>query len=1014
MDPSSNTAATLLGLPSEVALNICRHLTTPSFIQLTSSCRQFFRLAATSREVLLQHLNNVPGIKLGLEDHALTSSDLWLLLRQRASNNLCGAHFSADCDDYSFRPGELSSMGSCLANSVSHIDLSLVSRDSLQIHHYNSQCSHLEVTPSPYADGLGRLVQVVHHGHFMTVLYAWQQPKSRHPQPLPATTDSSSPKALPARPTRVSDKSDEPIKRERSTSPSSETKIRYHLVHYDAHNFYRPVFFSIKPPKGGKHNKPRSTDPILVPIHLAIHNRLKCTITWSESSLGLRKRNTTIVMLYVCDKLPPHCEEGTYTAFKIYPPRPPPPAPRDSNETDPHRDTRQRHEKDQKYYNLLRPAATIFQQQGSLLTFYACGSTVPFTTLTIDPANSSTLAQSTLTRNHNTLFIRGEYFRLEWPFFAQHVFSVDDKDDDGSSECTQVYLHLATLLDRSPEYHPEKPIALCIVQTRVPVASEECEHYVDLENVPQQRRLGWQSRVVARLWGWGRPVVSTMTGLDVVAVSKGGTRLAISYWDKIYVWALAPEVLCEEWGEDEDEASSVASSDAGNDNADGDAVSDAGSAAEPGGHSGGQDAASVASTQPAANIRKGMIRATSYYKVTRDKRLGDVVELKPIVLKLPSGAVARRMMWKTPSTLYDSDSDTDTESESGSASSAASRSSSVACAWRKCEEAVRGTLDAQTANEDIERYSKLKTDAERRAHIRGMYTMLGMRKESLVDEAHKERKRALAEKDDETELWLDMDKEARECSQELKPTPISPSRDWGRNKMMAAVVEEIEDTGESDDESGTVSPLEQEDDVKVSAEAAEEKQAKTEPESRQQRTSSERLEHPSAHDVTCSSPDHPPLSLRPNHTDDTNKLPTRPEDNGQTLAEILGMTPAELSLARAEKRRMKGKAPMRDSPILANTNKDKADDIEIIEKRPPLPDECPSKDSPQNESTPEDDLLKPECFASKVKRKKRVSEDELMILTDRGVQVWNLGVWARGRREKVCVEEPENKDTNGW
>lgn len=51
-------------------------------------------------------------------------------------------------------------------------------------------------------------------------------------------------------------------------------------------------------------------------------------------------------------------------------------------------------------------------------------------------------------------------------------------------------------------------------------------------------------RVVARLWGWA-PQTTTLTGLDTVSVSPNGQRIAIAQWDRVLVYALDPVALCE-------------------------------------------------------------------------------------------------------------------------------------------------------------------------------------------------------------------------------------------------------------------------------------------------------------------------------------------------------------------------------------------------------------------------------------------------------------------------------------
>jgi hypothetical protein len=92
----------LLALPLEV-LQLCLiHATTPSFLQLIATCHMLWEAAANTRAVVLHHLAQVPGIKLGIDDFARSTSELFLILRRRAALNLFGAHMRADRVDYTF------------------------------------------------------------------------------------------------------------------------------------------------------------------------------------------------------------------------------------------------------------------------------------------------------------------------------------------------------------------------------------------------------------------------------------------------------------------------------------------------------------------------------------------------------------------------------------------------------------------------------------------------------------------------------------------------------------------------------------------------------------------------------------------------------------------------------------------------------------------------------------------------------------------------------------------------
>ena len=92
----------LLKLPLEVLQLCLTHATTPSFLQLIATCHTLWEVAANTRAVILHHLAQVPGIKLGIDDFAISTPELFLILRRRAALNLFGAHMRADRVDYTF------------------------------------------------------------------------------------------------------------------------------------------------------------------------------------------------------------------------------------------------------------------------------------------------------------------------------------------------------------------------------------------------------------------------------------------------------------------------------------------------------------------------------------------------------------------------------------------------------------------------------------------------------------------------------------------------------------------------------------------------------------------------------------------------------------------------------------------------------------------------------------------------------------------------------------------------
>ena len=123
----------LLRLPLEV-LQIClTHSTTPSFLQLIATCHMFWDLASNSRAVILHHLAQVPGIKLGIDDLTTSTPNLFLTLRRRACLNLFGAHMRADRTDYTFPNSSFNASASCLWAGKRH-GMALVANDVVRLY----------------------------------------------------------------------------------------------------------------------------------------------------------------------------------------------------------------------------------------------------------------------------------------------------------------------------------------------------------------------------------------------------------------------------------------------------------------------------------------------------------------------------------------------------------------------------------------------------------------------------------------------------------------------------------------------------------------------------------------------------------------------------------------------------------------------------------------------------------------------------------------------------------------
>ena len=87
----------LLDLPLEVFQLITRYMDAATFYTSLLTC-QYFLKAAKCRPNVIQHLYNLPGLRLGLDE--LSTSDLLLQYRKRAAESGCAAGTLADVTKY--------------------------------------------------------------------------------------------------------------------------------------------------------------------------------------------------------------------------------------------------------------------------------------------------------------------------------------------------------------------------------------------------------------------------------------------------------------------------------------------------------------------------------------------------------------------------------------------------------------------------------------------------------------------------------------------------------------------------------------------------------------------------------------------------------------------------------------------------------------------------------------------------------------------------------------------------
>ncbi|EEP77740.1 predicted protein [Uncinocarpus reesii 1704] len=102
----------LLDLPAELLQLILLHCSTPSFLQLSRTCRTIYDLASSCREVVFTHLRKTPGLQTSLD--SLSTEELFLILKARTAEHLYGANFHSDLTNYIFKTGIIDNCASAL------------------------------------------------------------------------------------------------------------------------------------------------------------------------------------------------------------------------------------------------------------------------------------------------------------------------------------------------------------------------------------------------------------------------------------------------------------------------------------------------------------------------------------------------------------------------------------------------------------------------------------------------------------------------------------------------------------------------------------------------------------------------------------------------------------------------------------------------------------------------------------------------------------------------------------
>lgn len=590
-----------IGLPEEIVSNILFQSSTPTFLQLTRTSKEFFNCAKHNRELLLHHLRNIPGAKENLDDKNRDNSALFELLRQRATNNLYGINFTANVTEYLARYTKLN-LGACCISGLDadYVRHALCFENSADIRQYTANCLVKEkISQHPRT----RILKTVQWGRFLSVLCAYPDDEGDE-QDFPDDeesdySDSDSDSDLGAEvDVKVPEKAafapsvnallESRIKRSRGSRapgrrkpPSKGNGFKYQICHYDIYTLEDSATFVI------------DDQPGLVPRDFIVQTCLFCAILWDKDTGNGRPTDFAKIMVYVATETQmyyaPRYDEQTIWPKKSRVIRIP------SNHSD-----------DEEEPIEHCPEKIAFFRDGRRIKLYHAGGIVPykvFSSFTVDDERS--YASSNVVHYGGVDSID---FYVDTPFYGMHGKYYEDTAQH--DYCYQTYLCLGTSKLNVGVYDgtAKEANVLCVLRSQTRMDPEDCDHKVNLQRMAHLS--AQSSSIVARLWGW-EEMNTNLTGKESVAVSSGGTRIAIAMWDKVLIYAINPKLLCEE--------TVVDSSD---------------------------DEAEKSKKKKRKAKKTWEYPATEYYHRVKDVNLLDmnVAQLKPVVIDL-QGAVAHRMHW---------------------------------------------------------------------------------------------------------------------------------------------------------------------------------------------------------------------------------------------------------------------------------------------------------------------------------------------------------------------------------
>ena len=479
----------MLRLPNELLQIVQRHMTIASFYISLLTCKRFLH-TAQSREVVVKHLREIPGLDLGL--NALSTRELLVEFRKRAKESGHVAGIMAQKMTYTVKPG------------------SMISKAVFTSHEHTSARTKHIILAVPFASGSIQLYE------FVDSKYQIRRREELHIRPEDGNTARMDILKMAFAP----GSRDLAVlyRQEDSSNHWEDGKVKENRYGCQvAYTMYKLVVFQRLHTKSKGYfywsyeqetrDIPFRTGP--EPLGLALAPNGTACVSWHT---GQPNKTHLVWLIYRQDEL-----FGRGCTYDSAPPL----------------------TKICTAQTSITAFSLQFAEKGKKLDLFERGHPMPSWTATIGERHNNTdsvLASDTslAVDVHKEDASYHPRFSVATPFHEKHTTGVA-VDWSTEPRCERVYLALGTA--ETDQSTPESNQSLFVLRKEIFSRPHDCDHLINHE---KGRNVSREWTPVALLSGFKQ---GTSTLGTVLAASPGGSRVAVSLWNKVYLWSFNPSML---------------------------------------------------------------------------------------------------------------------------------------------------------------------------------------------------------------------------------------------------------------------------------------------------------------------------------------------------------------------------------------------------------------------------------------------------------------------------------------